>query len=226
MMQKSLNEESQEITEKAYEIYQENGSKDGRDGKDWLEAERRLGQQTKEHSNTVRNFLLAIIGLLCLIVILMLGQFFYQAEVNLFRQSLNELESMMVAGAVAREASANHEFVILGDTHFEFDQYTITNQARTLLDKDVRVLKEYPGMHVRIAGYTSAQGSEEINQILSEKRAVAVKEFLVEEGIAPERITVIGYGRTKPALYEVNPGDVHSVEARANMRVLFEVVVE
>lgn len=232
MIQKSLNEENREITDKAYEIYQENGSKDGRDDKDWLEAERRLGRQTKEHNNTTRNLLLSIIGLLCLIVILMLGQFFHRPEVSLSQQSLNELESMMVAQhvqkitAVANDVSAKHEFVMLGDTHFDFDQFSITDQARILLDKDVLVLKENPGMHVRMAGYTSAQGNEESNQTLSEKRAVAVKEYLVAEGIAPERITVIGYGRTRPALYEVNPGDVHSAEAKANMRVLFEVVVE
>jgi len=48
----------------------------------------------------------------------------------------------------------------------------------------------------------------------------------VDKGISPERITVIGYGRTKPAVYEVAPGDINSKEAKANMRVLFEVVVK
>jgi hypothetical protein len=91
---------------------------------------------------------------------------------------------------------------------------------------NVLVLKDNPGMHVRMAGYTSATGSEEVNQQLSEQRASAVRDYLVEKGVASERITIIGYGRTKPALYEANPGDVHSAEAKANMRVLFEVVVE
>ncbi len=77
-----------------------------------------------------------------------------------------------------------------------------------------------------MAGYTSAKGSEDVNQELSEKRANAVRDYLIEEGIAPERITVIGYGRTRPAVYEVTPGDIDSKEALANMRVLFEVVVE
>ena len=76
-----------------------------------------------------------------------------------------------------------------------------------------------------MAGYTSAEGTEEINQKLSEQRANSVRDYLIEKGIAPERITVIGYGRTKPAAFEVAPADINSKEAHANMRVLFEVVV-
>jgi len=94
------------------------------------------------------------------------------------------------------------------------------------LDKDVQSLKENSNINVRMAGYTSATGTEEVNQKLSEQRANAVRDYLIEKGIAPERITVIGYGRTKPAVYEVKPGDITSNEAMANMRVLFEVVVK
>ena len=81
-------------------------------------------------------------------------------------------------------------------------------------------------MKVRMAGYTSAQGTEDNNQKLSERRANAVRNYLVEKNIAQERITIIGYGRTKPALYEVSPGEINTREAKANMRVLFEVVVK
>jgi len=57
-------------------------------------------------------------------------------------------------------------------------------------------------------------------------RANAVRDYLIEKGIAPERITTIGYGSTKPAVYEVTPGDINTKEAKANMRVLFEVIVK
>ena len=77
-----------------------------------------------------------------------------------------------------------------------------------------------------MAGYTSAEGTEEVNQKLSEDRANAVRNYLVEKGLKAERISVIGYGRTKPALYEVSPGNINSPEAKANMRVLFEIVLK
>ncbi len=73
---------------------------------------------------------------------------------------------------------------------------------------------------------TQLKADIDVNQKISEKRANAVRDYLIEKKIAPERITTIGYGRTKPALYEVTPGDVNSQEAMANMRVLFEIVVE
>jgi outer membrane protein OmpA-like peptidoglycan-associated protein len=120
----------------------------------------------------------------------------------------------------------DEKVVVFGDTHFAYDKSTLSLEAKTLLDKDVQGLKENPQIKVRMAGYTSAEGTEEINQKLSERRANTVRDYLIEKGIAPERITVIGYGRTRPAVYEVTPGDINSKEARANMRVLFEVVVK
>jgi OOP family OmpA-OmpF porin len=120
----------------------------------------------------------------------------------------------------------DEKVVVFGDTHFAYDKFTLSQEAKALLDKDVQSLKDNPNIRVRMAGYTSAEGTEAINQELSEKRATTVREYLIEKGIAPERITVIGYGRTRPALYEVAPGDINSKQARANMRVLFEVVVK
>ena len=124
------------------------------------------------------------------------------------------------------DQKADEEVVAFGDAHFDYNKATLTDEAKTLLDKDVQVLKDNPKMKVRMAGYTSAKGTDESNQKLSERRANAVRNHLIEKGIAPGRITIIGYGRTKPALYEVSPGDINTKEAKANMRVLFEVVVK
>jgi len=66
-------------------------------------------------------------------------------------------------------------------------------------------------------------GTEEYNQKLSERRAVAVEEFLVEEGIAPGRISTIGYGEMQPKTHESQPGRINSAAAKSNMRVLFTV---
>jgi len=62
---------------------------------------------------------------------------------------------------------------------------------------------------------------------LSERRAKAVEEILVREGgITPARLTTIGYGETRPAIFEPIPKNIDSKEARANMRVLFEIIVK
>jgi outer membrane protein OmpA-like peptidoglycan-associated protein len=224
MIQKELNEENKEIKSKAYELYEKHGFKDGNDFIDWLEAERQTGKRSRLMRNKqMKNILLAIVGILCVIVAILLVTLFKKSPtMELSEKSLSELKVMMLV----LDPKADEKVVVFGDTHFDFDKSTLTQEAKSLLDKDVQVLKENPKTNVRMAGFTSAKGTEDINQKLSERRANAVRDYLIDKGIAPERITIIGYGRTKPAVYEVTPGDINSKEAKANMRVLFEVVVK
>ena len=117
--------------------------------------------------------------------------------------------------------------VALEDLHFDFDKSTLTPEAQAILKRNIQMLKDNPKAKVRIAGYTSASGTEAYNQKLSERRATAVQEYLINEGIiAPERLSTIGYGETDPAMYEAAPKQLYSKAAKANMRVLFEIVVQ
>lgn len=224
MIQKELNEENKEITGKAYELYVKHGFKDGNDFVDWLEAERQTGKRSRlVRRKQMQKILLTIVGILCVIVVILLIMLFrHGPKMELSEKNLSDLKVMMLV----LDQKADEKIVAFGDTHFDYSKSTLTQSAKTLLDKDVQVLKENPRMKVRMAGYTSAQGTEDSNQILSEGRANAVRNYLIEKGVAPERITIIGYGRTKPAMYEVSPGDINTKEAKANMRVLFEVVVK
>ena len=224
MIQKELNEENKEITSKAYELYEKHGFKDGNDFVDWLEAERQTGTRSRlKRRKQMQNILFAIVGILCVIVVILLIMLFRRSpQMELSEKNLSDLKVMMLV----LDKKADEEVVAFGDTHFDYNESALTDTAKTLLDRDVQVLKENPKMKVRMAGYTSAQGTDESNQKLSEGRANAVRDYLVEKGIAPGRITIIGYGRTKPALYEVSPGDINTREAKANMRVLFEITVK
>ena len=62
---------------------------------------------------------------------------------------------------------------------------------------------------------------------MSERRANAVQKYLIEEGIiTQDRLSTIGYGETRPEKYEAAPKQVYSKAAKANMRVLFEIIVK
>jgi outer membrane protein OmpA-like peptidoglycan-associated protein len=224
MMQKEMNKENEAINDRAYELYKEHGFKDGNAYVDWLQAERQLSAKTIEkHNKHTKGILYVIVGLLCAIVVILLLTLFQptpQAELSAL--SMSKLKIMMVV----LDPKENEQVVVFGDTHFNFGESTLSQEAKMLLDKDVQAMKDNPQTEVRMAGYTSAIGSKEVNQKLSEDRANAVRDYLIEEGIAPERITVIGYGRTRPAVYEVTPGNINSKAAMANMRVLFEVAVK
>ena len=113
------------------------------------------------------------------------------------------------------------------DIYFDFDKSTLTPEAKRIMKEDIQILKENPNAKIRIAGYASAAGTEEYNQQLSEKRADAVRTYLVSEGlIEADRLSTIGYGETDPAAYEASPKNLTSDAAAANLRVLFEVVIE
>ncbi|MGB2867646.1 MAG: OmpA family protein [Bacteroidota bacterium] len=171
----------------------------------------------------MKTILFTIVGILCVIVAILLFMLFKTTpEVKLAQQAPPELKVMMMV----LDPKADEKVVVFGDTYFDYDKSTLSKEAKTSLDKDVQGLKDNPKINVRMAGYTSAEGTEKDNQKLSERRANTVRDYLIERGIAPERITVIGYGRTRPAVYEVKPGNTNSKEAKANMRVLFEVVVK
>lgn len=126
-------------------------------------------------------------------------------------------------------AAAEPKIIILAfeDVHFDFDKSTLKPEAQTILKRNIQLLKENPKAQIRIAGYTSASGTEAYNQKLSERRANAVREYLINEGvITRDRLTTIGYGKTNPAVYEAAPKELYSAAAKANMRVLFEIIVQ
>jgi len=126
-------------------------------------------------------------------------------------------------------AAAESKVIILAfeDVHFDFDKSTLKPEAKEILKRNIQMLKDNPKAKVRVAGYTSASGTEDYNMSLSERRAYAVQEYLIDEGIiTPERLSIIGYGETDPAMYEAAPKEIYSKAAKANMRVLFEIVVQ
>src|SRR3989339_607114 len=108
------------------------------------------------------------------------------------------------------------KLIVLEDTHFEFDSATLTINGAKIVIENTQILKDNPEAKIRVAGYTSAAGTAEYNQKLSERRAVAVRAILLNVGgIAPERITTIGYGETRPAMFEPIPKNIDSKEARS-----------
>jgi len=114
----------------------------------------------------------------------------------------------------------------LDDTHFAHDSSALTPLGETIMDENIRTLKANPKLRVLVAGYTSASGTAEYNQGLSERRATTVKDYFVNGGIAPNRLDKVGYGETRPSYYEINPFDIESRAAQNNRAVLFTIIVK
>lgn len=112
------------------------------------------------------------------------------------------------------------------DVHFGFDESSLTKEAEKTLTAQIKLLKKNPGTKLRISGHTSAAGTAEYNQALSERRAQTIKDYLVQRGIKPSQLSIIGYGDRRPARYEAAPENIYSPAAKANMRVLFEIIIK
>jgi outer membrane protein OmpA-like peptidoglycan-associated protein len=93
------------------------------------------------------------------------------------------------------------------DILFDFDSDSIKPQYYTALEVIVGVLERNPGVKVEIQGSTDNTGPESYNQMLSEKRAHAVKGFLVSKGIEPQRLKAVGFGATQNIASNENDAD-------------------
>ncbi len=82
--------------------------------------------------------------------------------------------------------------------HFATAKYRVLPDSFPLLNQVAQVLNDYPKMRVSIEGHTDTVGGEAMNMKLSQRRAEAVRDYLVAKGISPERLGAVGFGPTKP----------------------------
>ena len=87
----------------------------------------------------------------------------------------------------------------LKDVHFDFDKYDIRPEDARILDADAAWLKSRPNDLVLIEGHCDERGTNEYNLALGERRARAAMNYLVGQGVQARRITLISYGKERPA---------------------------
>ena len=88
--------------------------------------------------------------------------------------------------------------VALKNLFFETNKADLSDESIVELSNVIKLLTDNPTLHIEIQGHTDNRGSKAYNQKLSERRAKSVVDYLIEHGIAPERLTSKGYGLTKP----------------------------
>lgn len=81
---------------------------------------------------------------------------------------------------------------------FDFDQFAIRADARDTLNKQAQWLRSYPSVRVLVAGHADERGTREYNLALGARRAAAVKDYLVSQGVPADRIETVSYGKERP----------------------------
>ena len=83
---------------------------------------------------------------------------------------------------------------------FDFDRYDLSPEALNRLNQQVEWLQRYPAVNVVIGGHADNRGTREYNLALSERRAQSVRDYIVGLGINADRVSVVAYGKERPAV--------------------------
>gem|GEM_PF-5742086 len=105
-----------------------------------------------------------------------------------------------LSGILETRSEARGMVVTLADVLFDTDKASLTPDARERLSKLAGILMAYPDpFQLEIEGHTDSTGSQDYNQQLSEERAQSVRDYLVQAGLAADKIVAVrGFGKTKP----------------------------
>ncbi len=114
-------------------------------------------------------------------------------KVDLRKQLLDQLNAVLQTRDSARGLIVN-----MSDVLFDTGKYTLKPGAREKLAKISGIVLAHPGLNLQVEGHTDSVGSDDYNQKLSELRASAVRDFLVQQGVPDASVTSKGFGKTQP----------------------------
>ena len=107
----------------------------------------------------------------------------------------------------------------LKGVNFDFDKSTLRPDAVDVLSEAAQILQRYPELKVEVAGHTDSKGTEAYNQLLSERRATAVYNYLTTNGVSNSRLVgPNGYGESRPIAPNANADGSDNPEGRAKNR--------
>jgi peptidoglycan-associated lipoprotein len=121
------------------------------------------------------------------------------------------------AAAAARNTATALE-QLAAVIHFDFDKAEIQPEDRANMDRKAAILRANGAVRLRVSGHADERGSDEYNLALGNRRAIAAKQHLVNQGISPDRLETVSYGEERA----LNPGHDEAAWAQ-NRRDEFEV---
>jgi len=109
--------------------------------------------------------------------------------------------------------------IVLQGVHFAFNSAEISAESAKALDEVALIFKRYPDMVAEVGGHTCDLGSKTYNQKLSERRAQAVRSYLVKHGVAAKQLTAKGYGQLQPVASNATR-EGREMNRRTEMRII------
>ena len=101
--------------------------------------------------------------------------------------------------------SAEDFRVNVGDTvHFGYNEYNVMDSDKSILGRQAAWLQKYPSVKITVEGHCDERGTREYNLALGARRANAVKEYLVSQGVSAGRLETVSYGKERPVCTDSN----------------------
>jgi outer membrane protein OmpA-like peptidoglycan-associated protein len=135
------------------------------------------------------------------------------------RRARADAEQKLAALGTVKHEGDRTALTLAGNIVFATGQYKLRTDARPKLDRVAEAIKEMHGKTIVVEGYTDSTGKDDTNQALSMKRATEVREYLIRQGIQPDQIRAVGYGKERP----IAPNDTREGRAQ-NRRV--EIIIQ
>ncbi|MBX3173044.1 MAG: OmpA family protein [Gemmatimonadaceae bacterium] len=141
-----------------------------------------------------------------------------RAEREAAERARREAEERAARERAAAIAAARTAFATV--IYFGYDQSSLSTDARAVLDAKLPLLRANMNVRIRIAGHTDDRGSDAYNMALGQRRAAAAKQYLVDQGIAADRIETVSFGEDRPAMMGMGEDNWSR-----NRRDEFEIIV-
>ncbi len=138
--------------------------------------------------------------------------------------NLKIVNNMKIEKPTTKKTKANKELYELLDSkviEFIKSKDIITEDSKAILDEVAQILKKYKGLKIQIQGHTDSDGDEKFNQALSEARAIAVKNYLIQKGIDAKTLFTKGFGQSRPRVKNDS-----KMNKQKNRRVEFKIIGE
>ncbi len=132
-------------------------------------------------------------------------------------QPINSLDT--INQSIIKESENLKNGIVLNNIFFNYNKATLRPESKTELENLIKLMNDNPNIKIEISGHTDNIGSAAYNQKLSESRAKAVVDYLIEHGIERSRLSYRGYGFDKP----IAPNDTEEGR-QLNRRVEFKII--
>lgn len=140
------------------------------------------------------------------------------ATANERRRQDSIAAAVRVADEARNRALAATRATLAEKVFFDYDQSTLSDEARAALDKKLPILRANAGLRLRISGHADERGSDEYNIALGQRRAVAVKRYLMDQGIDGGRLDIVSLGEEQPAVQGMSE-DAFAQNRRAEFEI-------